>query len=88
MMNKKTRRLSKMPEQVRAELGPHFNVRSAITDEQSEKLAKPGNKVDGGSTKQFIRKGLTVSFLDIHHHRCASTNQTAFNATRFLMWFH
>ncbi|TVU23702.1 hypothetical protein EJB05_26081 [Eragrostis curvula] len=70
MMNKKTRRLSKMPEEVRAEIGPYFNSRSAITDEQSEKLAKPGNKIDGGSTKQFIRKGLTPrwSDLDVNQH--------------------
>lgn len=62
MMNKNTRRLSKMPDEVRAEIGPYFNGRSAITDEQSEKLAKPGSAPDGGTMKQqFIRKGLTVS---------------------------
>ncbi|KAM0869944.1 hypothetical protein ACQ4PT_040354 [Festuca glaucescens] len=59
MLNKSTRRLSKMPDEVRGEIGPHFNNdRSAITEEQGEKLAKPGNKVDDPSTKQFIRKGL------------------------------
>jgi hypothetical protein len=51
-----------MPDEVRAEIGPYFNGRSAITDEQSEKLAKPGSAPDGGTMKQqFIRKGLTVS---------------------------
>ncbi|KAK3120671.1 hypothetical protein QOZ80_9AG0691740 [Eleusine coracana subsp. coracana] len=70
MMNKKTRRLSKMPEEVRAEIGPYFNGCSAITDEQSEKLAKTGNKIDGGSTNKFIRKGLTPrwSDLDVNQH--------------------
>jgi fatty acyl-ACP thioesterase B len=90
MMNKKTRRLSKMPEEVRAEIGPYFNGRSAITDEQSEKLAKPRNKINGGSTRQFIRKGLTVSFLDIHSHypRVMVVLPCFCNVTRFLMWFH
>lgn len=63
MMNKNTRRLSKMPDEVRAEIGPYFNGRTAITDEQSEKLAKPGSTSDGDSAKQFIRKGLTVSWI-------------------------
>lgn len=65
MMNKNTRRLSKMPDEVRAEIGPYFNDRSAITEEQSEKLAKTGNKVGDDATEQFIRKGLTVSQLDM-----------------------
>jgi hypothetical protein len=66
MLNKNTRRLSKMPDEVRGEIGPHFNNdRSAITEKQGEKLAKPGDKVNDPSTKQFVRKGLTVSRLDI-----------------------
>ncbi|KAL5651145.1 hypothetical protein ACJX0J_036603, partial [Zea mays] len=71
MMNKNTRRLSKMPDEVRAEIGPYFNGRSAITDEQSEKLAKPGSAPDGGTMKQqFIRKGLTPRWgdLDVNQH--------------------
>ena len=52
-----------MPDEVRAEIGPYFNGRSAITDEQSEKLSKPGSTVDGDAAKQFIRKGLTVSWI-------------------------
>jgi fatty acyl-ACP thioesterase B len=67
MMNKNTRRLSKMPDEVRAEIGPYFNGRSAITDEQSEKLAKPGSTSDGDTMKQFIRKGLTVSRVTMLH---------------------
>ncbi|GJN00958.1 hypothetical protein PR202_ga18185 [Eleusine coracana subsp. coracana] len=70
MMNKQTRRLSKMPDAVRAEIGPYFNDRSAITDAQSEKLAKPGNNIDSDATKQFIRKGLTPRWgdLDVNQH--------------------
>jgi fatty acyl-ACP thioesterase B len=65
MMNKNTRRLSKMPDEVRAEIGPYFNARAAITDEQSEKLAKPGSTAGGDAMKQFMRKGLTVSSIII-----------------------
>jgi len=70
MMNKTTRRLSKMPDEVRGEIGPHFNDRSAITEEQGEKLAKPRSKVVDPSTKQFIRKGLTPKWgdLDVNQH--------------------
>lgn len=71
MLNKNTRRLSKMPDEVRGEIGPHFNNdRSAITEEQGEKLAKPGNKVDDPGSKQFIRKGLTPKWgdLDVNQH--------------------
>uniref|UniRef100_A0A0E0GAE4 Acyl-[acyl-carrier-protein] hydrolase n=1 Tax=Oryza nivara TaxID=4536 RepID=A0A0E0GAE4_ORYNI len=70
MMHKKTRRLSKMPDEVRAEIGPYFNDRSAITEEQSEKLAKTGNKVGDDATEQFIRKGLTPRWgdLDVNQH--------------------
>ncbi|XP_047075068.1 palmitoyl-acyl carrier protein thioesterase, chloroplastic-like [Lolium rigidum] len=71
MLNKNTRRLSKMPDEVRGEIGPHFNNdRSAITEKQGEKLAKPGDKVNDPSTKQFIRKGLTPKWgdLDVNQH--------------------
>ncbi|KAL5203627.1 hypothetical protein ABZP36_008498 [Zizania latifolia] len=70
MMHKKTRRLSKMPDEVRAEIGPYFNDRSAITEEQGEKSVKTGDKLDGDATKQFIRKGLTPRWgdLDVNQH--------------------
>jgi fatty acyl-ACP thioesterase B len=70
MMNKNTRRLSKMPDEVRAEIGPYFNGRSAISEEQGEKLPKPGTTFDGAATKQFTRKGLTPKWsdLDVNQH--------------------
>uniref|UniRef100_A0ACD5VM62 Uncharacterized protein n=1 Tax=Avena sativa TaxID=4498 RepID=A0ACD5VM62_AVESA len=40
MMNKNTRRLSKMPEEVRAEISPWFIDRHAIQEEASEKIIK------------------------------------------------
>ncbi|KAK8454766.1 hypothetical protein SEVIR_4G030300v4 [Setaria viridis] len=70
MMNKNTRRLSKMPDEVRAEIGPYFNGRTAISEDQSEKLAKPGSASDGDAAKQFMRKGLTPRWgdLDVNQH--------------------
>ena len=80
MLNKNTRRLSKMPDEVRGEIGPHFNDRCAITAEQGEKLAKPGNKVDDPGAKQFIRKGLTVSWSHIlvYQHSFSDLSHTQY----------
>ncbi|KAH7657291.1 Acyl-ACP thioesterase protein [Dioscorea alata] len=65
MMNKNTRRLSKMPEEVRAEIEPYFLERSAIIDEDSRKLPKLDD-----DTADYIRKGLTPRWgdLDINQH--------------------
>lgn len=64
MMNKKTRRLSKMPDEVRAEICPYFLERSAIKDEGSN--MQKINKLDDSA--EHVRSGLTVSicsyFLD------------------------
>ena len=40
MMNKVTRRLSKMPEEVRGEIAPWFIDRHAIEEEGAEKIIK------------------------------------------------
>ncbi|KAK7390907.1 hypothetical protein VNO78_19098 [Psophocarpus tetragonolobus] len=40
MMNRKTRRLSKMPEEVRAEVAPWFIEKQAIKEDAQEKIAK------------------------------------------------
>jgi hypothetical protein len=40
MMNHKTRRLSKMPEEVRDELTPWFIEKKAINEEAPEKIVK------------------------------------------------
>ncbi|KDP35002.1 hypothetical protein JCGZ_09290 [Jatropha curcas] len=44
MMNEKTRRLSKMPEEVRAEIAPWFIEKQAIKEEVPEKIAKLDDK--------------------------------------------
>lgn len=56
MMNKQTRKLSKIPDEVREEIEPYFLQRYAITEDDGRKLAKLDDK-----SADFIRKGLTVS---------------------------
>ncbi|XP_010915014.1 palmitoyl-acyl carrier protein thioesterase, chloroplastic [Elaeis guineensis] len=65
MMNKNTRKLSKVPEEVRAEIGPYFVERAAIVDEDSRKLPKLDE-----DTTDYIKKGLTPrwSDLDVNQH--------------------
>lgn len=56
MMNKKTRKLSKIPDEVRGEIEPYFMDCAPILDEDSRKLHKlDDDKAD------FIQAGLTVS---------------------------
>jgi len=66
MMNKKTRRLSKMPDEVRAEICPYFLERSAIKDEGSN--MQKINKLDDSA--EHVRSGLTPrrSDLDMNQH--------------------
>lgn len=40
MMNQKTRRLSKMPDEVRAEIGPWFIEKRAFEEDVPEKIEK------------------------------------------------
>ncbi|KAG1330053.1 palmitoyl-acyl carrier protein thioesterase, chloroplastic [Cocos nucifera] len=65
MMNKHTRKLSKMPEEVRAEIGPYFVEHAAIVDEDSRKLPKLDD-----DTADYIKWGLTPrwSDLDVNQH--------------------
>lgn len=44
MMNQETRRLSKMPEEVRAEMSPWFIDKQAIKEDCAEKIVKSDNK--------------------------------------------
>lgn len=65
MMNKQTRRLSKIPDAVRAEIEPYFMDSSPIVDEDGRKLPKLDD-----STADYIRTGLTPrwSDLDVNQH--------------------
>ncbi|KAF3341571.1 Palmitoyl-acyl carrier protein thioesterase [Carex littledalei] len=67
MMNKETRRLAKMPEEVRAEIGPYFIERLAIRAEDAKKLPKAEKK---DSSERFVREGLTPKWgdLDVNQH--------------------
>ena len=56
MMNKLTRRLSKIPEEVRGEIEPYFVNSDPVLAEDSRKLTKLDDK-----TAVYVRSGLTVS---------------------------
>lgn len=62
MMNKQTRRLSKIPDAVRAEIEPYFMDSAPIVDEDGRKLPKLYD-----STADYIRTGLTVSQMLLNY---------------------
>lgn len=55
MMNKQTRKLSKLPDEVRAEIGRFFVDAPPVVDEDSRKLPKLTD-----SNADYINTGLTV----------------------------
>ncbi|KAI4377370.1 hypothetical protein MLD38_015009 [Melastoma candidum] len=65
MMNKHTRRLSKMPEEVRGEIEPHFVDSAPAVAEDNQKLPKLDD-----STADFVRSNLTPRWhdLDVNQH--------------------
>ncbi|CAN8294977.1 unnamed protein product [Cochlearia groenlandica] len=65
MMNKLTRRLSKIPEEVRGEIEPYFVNSDPIIAEDGRKLTKLDDK-----TAHYVRSGLTPrwSDLDVNQH--------------------
>jgi fatty acyl-ACP thioesterase B len=58
MMNKHTRKLSKIPEEVREEIGSYFVESAPILEEDDRKLTKLDD-----STADYIRSGLSVCLL-------------------------
>ncbi|XP_015895576.3 palmitoyl-acyl carrier protein thioesterase, chloroplastic isoform X2 [Ziziphus jujuba] len=64
MMNRQTRRLSKMPEEVRAEISPWFIEKQAIKEEVPEKIVKLDDKA------KYVNSNLKPkrSDLDMNHH--------------------
>ncbi|KAL3824114.1 hypothetical protein ACJIZ3_020143 [Penstemon smallii] len=67
MMNQKTRRLSKMPDEVRAEISPWFIEKQAIINEEINPPEKI-NKLDNNAP--YVRSNLKPkrSDLDMNHH--------------------
>ena len=57
MMNKETRRLSKFPEDVRAEIGPYFVKQDPVIEEDNRKLPKLND-----DNADHVHRGLTVSW--------------------------
>ncbi|XP_024995269.1 palmitoyl-acyl carrier protein thioesterase, chloroplastic-like [Cynara cardunculus var. scolymus] len=64
MMNQKTRRLSKMPDEVRAEISPWFIKKQAIKEDCPEKIEKLDNNA------RYVNSGLQPkrSDLDMNKH--------------------
>ncbi|KAK8545212.1 hypothetical protein V6N13_066504 [Hibiscus sabdariffa] len=65
MMNKLTRRLSKIPEEVRGEIEPYFMNTDPVVAEDSRKLVKLDD-----NCAEYVRKGLTPRWndLDVNQH--------------------
>lgn len=65
MMNKQTRKLSKLPDEVRAEIGSFFVDAPPVVDEDSRKLPKLTD-----SSADYIQTGLTPRWgdLDVNQH--------------------
>lgn len=65
MMNKLTRRLSKIPEEVRGEIGPYFVNSDPVVEEDNRKLPKLDD-----NTADYKRTGLSPrwSDLDVNQH--------------------
>ena len=61
MMNQQTRRLSKMPEEVRAEISPWFIEKQAIQEELSEKIEKLDDKA------KYVNSNLKVKLIRTEH---------------------
>ncbi|KAF9623471.1 hypothetical protein IFM89_003055 [Coptis chinensis] len=64
MMNQKTRRLSKMPEEVRGEISPWFITKKAIPHDASLKIKKLDDKAKYVTTNLKPKR----SDLDMNHH--------------------
>lgn len=59
MMNRQTRRLSKMPEEVRAEISPWFIEKQAIQEEVAEKIVKLDDKAKYVNTNLKVKTSHT-----------------------------
>lgn len=57
MMNQQTRRLSKMPDEVRAEISPWFIEKQAIKEDTPEKI----EKLDDNA--KYVNSGLKVNSI-------------------------
>ncbi|GMP59063.1 hypothetical protein CsSME_00022495 [Camellia sinensis var. sinensis] len=73
MMNQQTRRLSKMPEEVRAEISPWFIEKRAIKEDVNEKIEKLDEKAKYVNTDLKPKR----SDLDMNHH---------VNNVKYLRW--
>ncbi|KAA8532623.1 hypothetical protein F0562_032561 [Nyssa sinensis] len=69
MMNRQTRRLSKMPEEVRAEISPWFIEKQAIEDDVPEKIEKLDDKA------KYVNSDLKVKLAIINFNSSCYHNK-------------
>ncbi|XP_048542371.1 palmitoyl-acyl carrier protein thioesterase, chloroplastic-like [Triticum urartu] len=69
MMNKVTRRLARIPDEVRTEIEPFFSEYAAIDDQDNRKFPKLPEH-DRATSAKYVRTGLTPRWadLDINQH--------------------
>lgn len=65
MMHKLTRRLARIPDEVRTEIEPYFFEHASIVDEDNRKLPKLPD-IEGANVAKYVRTGLTVSFVELY----------------------
>lgn len=82
MMNQQTRRLSKMPEEVRAEISPWFISKQAIKEENPTKIQKLDD------TAKYVLSNLKVIFSNfIDMSRLVDTDLfSTFCSQREVIW--
>ena len=68
MMNKVTRRLARIPDEVRTEIEPFFSEYAAIEDQDHRKFPKLP-EYDRATSAKYVRTGLTVSFAHTYSTR-------------------
>uniref|UniRef100_A0A453SAG5 Acyl-[acyl-carrier-protein] hydrolase n=2 Tax=Aegilops tauschii subsp. strangulata TaxID=200361 RepID=A0A453SAG5_AEGTS len=68
MMNKLTRKLARIPDEVRAEIVPFFSEYAAIEDQDHRKFPKLPEH-DRATSAKYVRTGLTVSFAHTYSTR-------------------
>lgn len=68
MMNQQTRRLSKMPEEVRAEISPWFIEKQAIKEDAPEKISKLDDKAKYMNSDLKVKIPLNQLRFSLHQH--------------------
>lgn len=68
-MNQKTRRLSKMPDEVRTEISPWFIEKKAIQEDSPEKI----EKLDDNA--KYVNSNLKVNYIELNFSSYVTTGE-------------